>query len=267
MRSIAVGMGIQQIGFFCAPSVWEKLKTLMRALINTVGLGRARRVIRLIYSIPLQDDSLQMLSIHHPLVVEGMGGYDIRDPIWVASVIFDQLQVRWGINPPQKPILLVTQGDPHEERGISAITRVLADRLGISRALIFLDPSIAPYHAPNADRYKVVCEIPFFKLVNRLQDGQSGSVLSITECVDAHLGVKNAKRLDGNKNELPNYYRDFALLQEITKVACKDICGHVTIAHTSSDLNEYSVSSFYRVGLDLGLIDRNDMVPFPIEGK
>ena len=248
-------------------SVWEKLKTLTRVLINTVVLGRVRRNNRLRHTIQTRNDSLQMLSSHHPLVVEGMGGHDVRDPIWVASIILDQLQVCWAINPPQKPILLVTQGDPHEERGISAITRVLSDRLGISRALIFLDPSIAPYHAPNADRYKVVCEIPFSKLVNRLQDEQSGSFLSITECVDEYLGVKNAKRRDGSKNELPYYYRDFALLQEITKVACKVICGHVTIAHTSSDLNEYSVSSFYRVGLDLGLIDRNDMVPFPIEDK
>ena len=43
MRSIALGMGILQIGFFCVASVWEKLKTLMRALINTVALGRAKR--------------------------------------------------------------------------------------------------------------------------------------------------------------------------------------------------------------------------------
>ena len=232
-----------------------------------VGLGRVRRDIKLRRTIPKRNDGLQILSNHHPLVVEGMGGYDIRDPIRVASIILDQLEVHWAINPPQKPILLVTQGDPPEERGISAITRILSDRLGISRALIFLDPSIASYHAPNADRYKVVCEIPFSTLVNRLQDGQSESVLSINKCVDAHLEMKNAKRRDGDQNELPNYYRDFALLQEITKVACKDICGDVTIAHTSCDLNEYSVSSFYHVGLDLGLIDRNEIVSFPIEGE
>ncbi len=234
---------------------------------NMVGLGRVRRINKLRYTKQTRNDSLQILSGHHPLVVEGMGGYDIRDPIWVASVILDRLQVRWATNPPKKPLLLVTQGDPHEERGISAITRVLSDRLGISRALIFLDPSIAAYHAHCADHYKVVCEIPLSMLVNRLQDVQLGAVLSITACVDEYLEVKNAKRSDGGKKELPDYYRDFALLQEITKVACKDICGQLTIAHTSSDLNEYSVASFYRVGLDLGLIDRNDIVPFPIESK
>jgi len=62
---------------------------------------------------------------------------------------------------------------------------------------------------------------------------------------------------------LRDYYRDFALLQEITKIGCKQICGTITIVHTSADLDDYSVSSFYRVGLELGLIDAADMVAFP----
>ena len=75
---------------------------------------------------------------HHPLVIEGMGGYDSRDPLWVTQVILEQLKARWTIEPPEKPLLLVTQGDPYEERGVSAITRLLADRLAVQRVLIFL---------------------------------------------------------------------------------------------------------------------------------
>ena len=58
----------------------------------------------------------------------------------------------------------MTQGDPLDERGISAITRIMSDRLGIPRILMYLDPSIASYHAPNADRYRVSYEISFFRV-------------------------------------------------------------------------------------------------------
>ena len=94
---------------------------------------------------------IEKLSLYHPLIIEGMGGYDPRDPSPIATVIADQLLTRWDTNPAPKPILLITQGDPYEAKGISAITRIVADQLNISRALIFLDPEIADYHAPNAD--------------------------------------------------------------------------------------------------------------------
>jgi hypothetical protein len=200
---------------------------------------------------------------HHPLVIEGMGGYDSRDPSWVAAVILEQLNTRWAIDPPKKPLLLVTQGDPFEEKGVSAITRLLADRLAVQRMLIFLDPSIADYHAPNADRYKVICELPYSALTHRLQVERPGALTQITDRVDAHLRRKNTRRRREGKKVLRDYFRDFALLQEVTKIGCKQICGTVTVAHTSANLDDYSVSSFYRVGLELGLIDVADMVPFP----
>ena len=206
---------------------------------------------------------MQTLRDHHPLVIEGMGGYDTRDPSWVAGVILEQLKTRWAIDPPDKPLLLVTQGDPYEEKGISAITRFVADALGVQRALIFLDPHIADYHAPNADRYKVICEIPYTALTHSLQAEQPKALTEITQGIDTHLRNKNARRQSEGKNALRDYYRDFALLQEVTKIACKQISGSVTVAHTSGELADYSVSSFYRVGLELGLIDEKDMVPFP----
>ena len=52
------------------------------------------------------------------------------------------------------------------------------------------------------------------------------------------------------------------MLQETTKAACKQLCGGITIAHTSREINQFSVTSFYQVGLALGLIDAADMVPF-----
>ncbi|MDC0148359.1 shikimate kinase [Alphaproteobacteria bacterium] len=200
------------------------------------------------------------LEPYHPLIIEGMGGYDRRDPAVIGQHIVESLQKHWLKFPPQKPVLLITQGDPYEERGIAAITRQVSDSLSISRALIFLDPDIADYHAPNADRYKVIFEIPYSMMARRLETARAGLVQDISSQVRAKLGEKNAKREAQGKNILPQYYYDFAMLQEVTKIACKQICGGVTIGHTSREINPFSVTSFYQVGLELGFIDTAEMV-------
>ena len=205
---------------------------------------------------------IEELSLYHPLIIEGMGGYDPRDPSPVAAVIAKQLQARWLIEPAPKPILLITQGDPYEPNGISAITRIVADQLNISRALIFLDPGIADYHAPSADRYKVIFEISYSQMVSALQKEQLSIIKNIETAVDDLLAEKNARRLNNERPALPAYYRIFALLQEVTKVSCKQICGGITIAHTSSEIADFSVSSFYRVGSARGLIAPREMVRF-----
>jgi hypothetical protein len=68
--------------------------------------------------------------------------------------------------------------------------------------------------------------------------------------------------LQETKTTLPKYYFDFVMLQEVTKIACKQICGEVTIAHTSREISPFSITSFYEVGLGLGLICEKDMVPY-----
>lgn len=205
---------------------------------------------------------IENLSFYHPLIIEGMGGYDPRDPSTVAVAITKQLQARWLEHPATKPILLITQGDPYQANGISAITRIVADQLDISRALIFLDPEIADYHAPDADRYKVIFEIAYSQMVGELQKRHPAIVETIASAVDDLLLEKNARRLNNEKPALPPYYRIFALLQEVTKASCKQICNGITIAHTSSEISDFSVSSFYQVGLNLGLIDPKEMVPY-----
>ena len=164
---------------------------------------------------------IDTLSHYHPLVIEGMGAYDTRKPASVAAVIVRQLQTRWLENPATKPVLLITQGDPYEPSGISAITRIVADQLDLSRALIFLDPEIADYHAPNADRYKVIFELSYSTMVNTLRTAQPCVVKTIEATVDDHLAAKNARRSMLGKTPLPAYYRTFALLQEVTKISCK----------------------------------------------
>jgi len=211
---------------------------------------------------PSTSGPVESLAQYHPLIIEGMGGYDLRDPEPVALQIASQLRARWQALPPTKPVILVTQGDPIEERGISAITRGVAAALNLPRAMVFLDPAIADYHKPNADHHGVILEIPYSLLTSLLEGEQPGSIVALERAIDAALDAKNEQRKREGKGPMKSYYLDFARLQEVTKVACNRICGGITVAHTSAEISPYSVTSFYEVGLDLGLIDANQIVPY-----
>jgi hypothetical protein len=205
---------------------------------------------------------IEFLRSFHPLIIEGMGGYDKREPQVVSSTILDGLRKYWLERPPAKSLLLVTQGDPYEERGVSAITRLVSDELDIPRALIFLDPYIADYHRPSADRYNLIFEIPFSSMSRWLEEHSPNIMAQISEQVRVSLAAKNALRSQEQKPFLPQHFFDFAMLQEVTKIACKQICGGVTIAHTSQEISPFSVTSFFEVGLTLGFIGEEDIISF-----
>lgn len=212
--------------------------------------------------MPSTISPIDTLAQYHPLIIEGMGGYDPRDPEPIAQQIALQLRARWQALPPTKSIILVTQGDPIEARGISAITRGVAAALKLSRAMVFLDPAIADYHKPDADHHGVILEIPYSVLTRLLESEQPGCIIALEQAIDAALAEKNRQRDSEGKATLPSYYRDFALLQEVTKTACHRICGEITVAHTSAEISAFSVTSFYQVGLSLGLINVDQIVPF-----
>ena len=211
---------------------------------------------------PPKAGPTESLAHYHPLIIEGMGGYDPRDPEPVAQQIASRLRARWQAQPPTKPIILVTQGDPSENRGISAITRGVAAALKLPRAMVFLDPAIADYHKPNADHHGVILEIPYSVLTSLLEGEQPGSIVALERAIDAALDAKNEQRKREGKGPMKSYYLDFARLQEVTKVACNRICGGITVAHTSAEISPYSVTSFYEVGVALGFIDANQIVPY-----
>ncbi len=203
---------------------------------------------------PPKTNPIDVLAGFHPLIIEGMGGYDPRDPEPIARRIASQLRERWQVELPTKPVMLLTQGDPIEERGISAITRGVAAALELPRAMVFLDPAIADYHKPNADHHGVILEIPYSALTNLLARERAGVMSTLEQAIDAALAEKDQQRETEGKAPLQSYYRDFALLQEVTKAACNAICGDLTVAHTSAVISPFSVTSFYEVGLELGLI-------------
>ena len=203
---------------------------------------------------PPSNDPIESLAQYHPLIIEGMGGYDPRDPEPIARQIVSKLRDRWQAQPLAKPVILVTQGDPLEERGISAITRHVADELDVSRAMVFLDPDIADYHKPNADHYRVMLEVRYSALTRVLDNEGPRAMSALEQAIDSALAEKNQQRERQGKGALQSYYRDFALLQEVTKAACNMICGDLTVAHTSADISPFSVTSFYQVGVALDLI-------------
>ena len=108
----------------------------------------------------------------------------------------------------------------------------------------------------------MIFELSYLTMVNTLRTAQPSVVKTIEATVDDHLAAKNARRSMLGETSLPAYYRIFALLQEVTKISCKQVCSGITVAHTSRSISDFSVSSFYRVGLELGLIDPSEMVPY-----
>ena len=205
---------------------------------------------------------MERLRAHHPLVIEGMSGYDPRAPEPVASHIVDRLTAHWHANPYRKPIALITQGDPIEERGISAITRLVSETLSVPRFMIYLDPYIADYHLNDADQYRVELTLPYSVLLDHLTTIYPNSDALLTERIYKLIDVKNRTRKELGKPPLQSYYQDFALLQEVTKAGCRSLCGGITIIQTSAIIPPFSVSSFFEVGLDLGFIHSDDMIAF-----
>ena len=194
--------------------------------------------------------ALSKLKDFAPIVVEGgTGRRDQRDPAEVARRVAAALRPRLT----ERQAILVTQGDPMEPTGIAAITRAVADELAIPRALVTLPASIDPEHAPNAPRAGVILEVGYDALAASLED-----LAALETAVDGSIAAKNRAR----ERPLADYYRDYALLQEVTKGALRHMCGSLTLAHTDSAIPGDSVTSFYEVGLDLGLYAREDLVPY-----
>ena len=194
--------------------------------------------------------ALSKLKDFAPIVVEGgTGRRDQRDPAEVAQRVAAALRPRIT----ERQAILVTQGDPLEETGISAITRAVADELAIPRALVTLPASIDPEHAPSAPRDGVILEVGYDALAASLEN-----LAALETAVDGAIAAKNRAR----ERPLAPYYRDYALLQEVTKGALHNICGSLTLAHTDSAIPGDSVTSFYEVGLELGLYARGDVVPY-----
>ena len=84
------------------------------------------------------------------------------------------------------------------------------------------------------------------------------NLAALETAVDGAIAAKNRAR----ERPLAPYYRDYALLQEVTKGALRRACGSLTLAHTDSEIPGGSVTSFYEVGLAMELYAKEDLVPY-----
>ena len=204
---------------------------------------------------------LETFKQYHPLFVEGMSGYDTRDPDDVATKVVAAIRTHWLKQPPTKPVMLMLQGDPLTERGISAITRRVASTLDVPRGLIVLDEHIADYHSPNADRDNVFLETTYSPVAAWLESYKPGVLDRVETGIQALIQEKNRDREVFGKPPLADYFPLFAMLQEVAKGAFSALCGEMTLVHTSREVVAASVSSFYTVGLALELYSPHCIAP------
>lgn len=200
------------------------------------------------------------LADFHPIFIEGMGARDPRDPVEVSNCIVDALSQH---QLPAKPLIFVIQGDPRRERGISAITSIVAQRIKAPRCLVCMDESMSKHHCVNADRENVAYEFKYSEMVDALNLSRPDLVVKIEASIDQALATKNERRNLAGKAKMPAYCKTFVMLQEIAKAAFAEMCGDLTLVHTYRSVDEFSVTSFYQTGLDLGLIGETNIIQYP----
>lgn len=101
----------------------------------------------------------------------------------------------------------------------------MASELGVKRCLICLDEDIDPEHSQLADRHDVVYELRYSQLVDILNGAthEENPVISdnesemaekkLTEAIEHRISLMNGKRSTLGKDELANWYQQYALLQ------------------------------------------------------
>ena len=223
-------------------------------------------------------EAIQQLSQYHPIIIEGRGQSDQRNPDSVSRIIHQELLRHWSKNQtssassssPSKPLLVVTQGDPPSEQGIAAITKRVAELLDAPRCVVCLD--YLDGHGRNADRANVVLELQLTQLEQHLEKRDSLSMThrtsnstldDIKQSIHQLWESKNKKAAAQGLPILSTSHKDFALLQEVTKAAAYSICGEISMIQTSRDVVEFSVTSFSEVGLNLRTIQEENVVPYP----
>ena len=207
----------------------------------------------------LSLSGLDALKGVHPVFIEGAARSDTRDAVVVGRNIVRQLRLHWQRRPPPPgPKVIVIQGDPYAEHGISAITRVVSEDLQLPRCLITLDAHLDPTHAPNADRRGVTTELSYSAVAGSLVPAD---LVRLSSAIEMALdGMRREREATGRT--LPSYFLQYALLQEVSKAALQRACGRITLAHTASEIYPFSVTSFHRVGTASGLYDEADVVPY-----
>ena len=143
-----------------------------------------------------------VIGSFHPIFIEGMGGYDRRDPKCVAEKIVKILEDHWIQNPPSMPRLVMTQGDPREKNGVGAITPIVAEYFGVCRGIAYLDEEISDYHFRDADRENMIIEVKYSQLVEGIDYYQNGLFGRIEGAIDREIEKKTIEELPWARSPL-----------------------------------------------------------------
>lgn len=128
--------------------------------------------------------------------------------------------------------------------------------------MVTLDEEYDSTHSDSADRHDIIYELKYSQLLSMLNEKSDQFGSTLEAAIERKLALKNAKRAELGKDPMAAWAKTYALLQEVTKVGMKHVAGEVTVAHATDSIQEYSVTSFYEVGMELKLIDEDDMVAF-----
>jgi hypothetical protein len=199
------------------------------------------------------------LKSYHPLFIEGPSdARDKRCPSKVAVDLLPSLSNSLKARNIQKPLILISQGDPKATTGVSAVMDIVARQLKIQKCLVCLDEDIDPNHAKDANREHVQfeCRLKLF-----WKDERKECSRQIRAAVEKAFHTKNQLRIQNGLGSLDEYHTVlYACLQEVTKAKLKEISGEITVCHTSNNISDFSITSFYKVGIDLGIIQESEMV-------
>ena len=106
------------------------------------------------------------LKSYHPLFIEGpTEAMDQRCPSEVANILLESLSKHVEDHKIHKPFLLISQGDPIADTGVSAIMDIVAERLNIQKCLVCLDEEMHPNHAKDTNRNQVKFECRYKMLL------------------------------------------------------------------------------------------------------
>ena len=186
------------------------------------------------------------------MCIEGRAAGDRRPAAQVAQRVVANLERAWGGGRKASgELVVVTQGDPAAERGVAPVARLVAEELGAPRAVVFLPSDMDSEHYQLADRDGAAAEVAYADLAEIL--AADGTLTRLEGSVDDLLREKDARRAGEGAGPLPEYYRTYALLQEVTKAGLARTCaGGLTLAH-SGDPGRDTVTSFCAAGLALAL--------------
>ena len=189
---------------------------------------------------------VQEKPVELAIFIEGPGSRDKRDPVAIAESICGELQ---SLHTDLSTInaVVFTQGDSEAATGVSPISYNVAKTLQLPRVMFALDSK----HYAMADKRLVADTVML------------DTLLALNSDIQPHIDSAIQKRIEAinatNGQQIPEWIFDFARLQETAKTVMKRSASKMTVFHSTANYGPHSVTSFYQIGLELGLYDIKDM--------